>query len=137
MPDGDKQTGLYRLLVATRSRPDLVIKEAIGDFEFNVLLPSNFHLDGLMIMQSDKAQVVSLISNMLLPDGEVIDNEMGVPSVLIIDAMCVVNMVTKTPDMTNAMHFTKQFMAIVAEISKPIYTMNKLGLFLINMCQIL
>ena len=79
-----------------------------------------------MIMQSDKAQVVSLIANMLLPDGEVIDNEMGVPSVLIIDAMCVVNMVAKTPDMTNAMHFTKQFMAIVAEISKPNYTMNKL-----------
>ena len=28
-----------------------------------------------MIMKSDKAQVVSLISSMLLPIGEVIDNE--------------------------------------------------------------
>ena len=44
---------------------------------------------------------------------------MGVSSVLIIDAMCVVNNVTKTLKMTNAMHF------------------EKIGLFLINMCQIL
>ena len=42
-----------------------------------------------MIMKSDKAQVVYLISNMLLPGGEVIDNEIGVRSVLIIDAVCV------------------------------------------------
>ena len=35
--------------------------------------------------------------------------------------MCVVNIVTKTPEMTNAMHFAKKFVAIVAEISKPNY----------------
>ena len=35
--------------------------------------------------------------------------------------MCVVNMVTKTPEMTNAMHFAKKFVAIVAQISKPNY----------------
>ena len=61
---------LSRFLVASRSRLDFVIKEAIGDFEFNVVSPSNFHPDGSMIMQSDKAQVVSLISNMPLPAGE-------------------------------------------------------------------
>ena len=32
--------------------------------------------------------------------------------------MCVVNMVTKTLEMTNAMHFAEKFVAIVAEISK-------------------
>ena len=51
----------------------------------------------------------------------VIDIEMGVSSVLIIDEMCVVNMVTKTLEMTNAMHFAKKFVAIVAEMSKTIY----------------
>ena len=49
---------LFRFLVAAKSRSDFVIKEAIGDFEFNVVSPSNFHPDGPMIMQSDKAQVV-------------------------------------------------------------------------------
>ena len=51
----------------------------------------------------------------------VIDIKMGVSSVLIIDAMCVVNMVTKTLEMTNAMHFAKKFVAIVAEMSKTNY----------------
>ena len=40
-------------------------------------------------MKSDKAQVVSLISSLLLPDGEVIDNKIGVRSILIIGAVCV------------------------------------------------
>ena len=51
----------------------------------------------------------------------VIDIKMGVSSVLIIDAMCLVNMVTKTLEMTNAMHFAKKFVAIVAEMSKTNY----------------
>ena len=61
---------------------------------------------------------------------------MGVSSVLIIDAMSVVNMVTKTLEMTNAMHFPKKFMAIVAENSKTNYEEIRI-VFLINMCQIL
>ena len=35
--------------------------------------------------------------------------------------MCVVNIVTKTLELKNAMHFAKKFMAIVAEISKTNY----------------
>ena len=46
---------------------------------------------------------------------------MGVSSGLIIDAMSVVNMVTKTLEMTNAMYFPKKFVAIVAENSKTNY----------------
>ena len=51
--------------------------------------PSNFYPDRSIIMKTDKAQVVYLISNMLLPGGKVIDNEIGVRSILIIDAVCV------------------------------------------------
>ena len=61
---------------------------------------------------------------------------MGVTSVLMIYAMCVVNMVTKTSKMTNAMHFAKKFVVIVAEISKPNYE-DIMIVFFINMCQIL
>ena len=72
-------------------------------------------------MQSDKAQVEFLISNMPLPAGEVINIEMGASSVWIIDTMCVVNMVNITRDMTNEMHFSKKLVAIVIEISKTNY----------------
>ena len=46
---------------------------------------------------------------------------MGVSSVLIIDAMSVVNMVTKTLEVTNAMYSPKKIVAIVAENSKTNY----------------
>ena len=51
---------------------------------------------------------------------------MSVSSVLIIDAMCVVNIVTETLEMKKTMLFAKKCMAIVAEISKTNY---ELGLF--------
>ena len=40
--------------------------------------------------------------------------------------MCVANMVSKTPEMTNAMHFAEKIVAIVAEISKPNYEENRI-----------
>ena len=61
---------------------------------------------------------------------------MGVSSVFLINAMCMVNMVTKTLEMTNAMHFPKTFVAIEAEISKTNYEEIRI-VFFINMCQIL
>ena len=61
----------------------------IEDIKCNVGSPSIFYPHRSMIMKSDKTQVVYLISNMLLPDGAVIDNEIGVRSVMIIDAICV------------------------------------------------
>ena len=48
--------------------------------------------------------------------------------------MWVVNMVTKTPEMTNAMHFAKKFVAIVAEISKPNY--EEIRIIFVKECQV-
>ncbi len=109
---------LSRLLVVSKERSDIVLKDAIGDFEFNVAPPSNFHSDGSMIMISGKAQTVPSILNMPLsqdiPEPQVEDNA---PTVLIIDAMCVVNMITKTPEMSNAAHFATKFVDTVATMS--------------------
>ena len=41
----------------------------------------------------------------------------SVPSGLIIDAMCIVNMVSKTPDILNAKNFARKFVDIVAGMS--------------------
>ena len=64
----------------------------------------------------------------------VIDIEMSVSSVLIIDAMSVVNMVSKTLEMTNAMHFAKKLVAIVSGMSKTNY--EEIRIVFIDMCQI-
>ena len=109
---------LSRLLVAAKSRTNFVVKDAIGDFEFSVAPPSNFHPDGSMIMLSDKSKVVSSILNIPLPDGRALSEPASdVPSVLVIDAMCIVNMVPKTPEMSKALHFALKFVDIVAGMS--------------------
>ena len=98
-----------------KSRSSFAIKDAIGDFEFSVAPPSNFSPDGSMIMLSGKSQVASLILNMPLPESTSTSSlQGGSPLVLIIDAMCIVNMVPKTPNLLKAVHFANKFVDIVA-----------------------
>ena len=69
-------------------------------------------------MLSDKVRVVSSVLGIPLPEGtSTFEAESCVPSVLIIDAMCIVNMVSKTPDMSTAMHYARKFVDIVAGLS--------------------
>lgn len=86
---------LSRLLVISKSRPEFELKDAIRKFELNVIPPSNFHPDGSMIMLSSKSNVVPLVMNMAVQDGTVDmpPERQDVTKVIIIDAMCVVNMV--------------------------------------------
>ena len=113
---------LSRLLVIAKSRPEFMVEDAVGNYEFNVTPPSNFHPDGSMIMLSSKAQVVPLINKLALPGGgssvppDTMDTQIN-KKVLIIDAMCVVHMVVKTPDMTTAKHFATSFLSIIEGMS--------------------
>ena len=78
-----------------------------------------------MIMSSAKHLVVAFVNRnvqvgeevIVAPqeqEKELIDSEI---SILIIDAMCVVNMVTKTPDLTKGAHFAETFVDIIATMS--------------------
>ena len=110
---------LSRLLVIAKSRPEFELKDAIGKFELNVTPPSNFHPDGSMIMLSSKSNVVPLVMNMAVQDGKVDmpPERQDVTKVIIIDAMCVVNMVVKTPEMTTSKHFASKFLQIIGGMS--------------------
>ena len=81
---------MSRLLVVSRCRPDLNVKDAIGKYEFNVTPPSNFHPDGSMIMISDKSQIVTSIRNLPLPQNTDFTESDNDTSIMIIDAMCIV-----------------------------------------------
>ena len=71
-------------------------------------------------MLSDKSKLLSAVMNLPLPEGLAIpEPQSDAPSVLIIDAMCIVNMVPKNPEMSNALHFTNSFVDIVADMSDP------------------
>jgi len=111
---------LSRLLVVCKTRTDFVVKDAIAEFEFSAAPPSNFHPDGSMIMLSDKSKLVSAVMNLPLTEGPAISEpQSDAASVLIIDAMCIVNMVPKNPEMSNALHFANSFVDIVADMSDP------------------
>ena len=101
-----------------KSRPEFELKDAIG--KLNVTPPSNFHPDGSMIMLSSKSNVVPLGLNMAVQEG-IVDmppERQDVTNVIIIiDAMCVVNMVVKTPEMTIAKHFASKFLQIIGDMS--------------------
>lgn len=109
---------ISRLLVIAKSRPDFIVKDAIVEFEFNVTPPSNFHPDGSMIMLSNKASLVDLIMNMPEKYHAISDPNIVKPitRVLIIDAMCVVHMIVKTPEMTTAKHFAENFLQIIGNM---------------------
>ncbi|KAK7077725.1 hypothetical protein SK128_020388 [Halocaridina rubra] len=88
---------LSQLLFLCKTRNDFVAEDAIAEFEFSVAPPSNFHPDRSMIMLSDKSKLVSAVMNIPLPEDPAISEpESDAPSVLIIDSMCMVNIVPKT-----------------------------------------
>ena len=57
--------------------------------------------------------------NMAVQDGivDIPPERQDVTNVIIIDAMCVVNMVVKTPEMTTAKHFAYKFLQITGGMS--------------------
>ena len=57
--------------------------------------------------------------NMAVQDGtaDMPPERQDVTNVIIIDAMCVVNMVVKTPEMTTAKHFASKFLLIIGGMS--------------------
>lgn len=97
------------------------VKDAIGDFEFSVAPPPIFHHAGSMVIFSDNSQVASSrVFNLPLPEGAILyQPKDSVPSVLITDAMCIVNMIPKTSDLSNDMHFAMKLIEIVTGVSAP------------------
>lgn len=115
---------LSQLLVVAKSRPEFEVKDAIGEYEFSNTPPSNFHPDGSMIMLSGKSQTVRLIMDLPLPDNvqepTSEDSTGSTKEILIIDAMCIVNMVTKSPnEKFRASDFATKFLDIIINLSSP------------------
>lgn len=88
-----ERTLISRLLVVAKTRPDLVPKDAIGEYEFHVSPPSNFNQDGTMHMLSNKHELVAEMYSLPTNTPIVVerpDVAVAHRSVLLIDAMCVV-----------------------------------------------
>ena len=115
---------LPKLLVVAKSRPEVDVRDAIGEYEFNNTPPSNLHPDGSMIMLPGKSHVVHLVTDLPLPLNidtatPEEDNTTAPILVLIIDAMCVVNMIEKKSEKFNGADFAREFISIIETMSEP------------------
>lgn len=60
-----------RLLVVSRSRPDINLKESLGTYEFSAVPQSMFALDGTQLLCSNKSKLMKLLEDQVTAIGEV------------------------------------------------------------------
>ena len=118
---------LARFLIILRSRPEIDMKEAIGQYEFSAVPRSLFSADGEMLLAYDKANILHALEG--LPKG--MQNQRGQESqtdtasdaeieisggnegnkVLIVDGMALVNAIQKKDEssMKNCQEFAEAF----------------------------
>ena len=139
-----KEQLLQRFIVATRSRPDLDLKECIGKYKCCLIPRSLFALDGSLLLAYDKAKVLNHLEA-LIKDGEQVlqGGENGAPvegrslaaelqnteiegriegdqesyKVLHIDAMALVNSINKTDRIIYCSDFANAFIEKLVNIS--------------------
>ena len=135
---------LQRLIVITRSRPDLDLKDCIGTFEFGVIPRSLFASDGSLLLANDKASILhhlEKLDTIELNDSQFVDeiNNLGVHDpttenrfvdvrsnmnndspfrVLIIDGMALVNSIPKKPKIKTCLDFADEFIEILCSMTE-------------------
>ena len=111
---------LARFLIVMRSRPEIDMKEAIGEYEFSAVPRSLFSPDGEMLLAYDKASILHALEDKA-KEKQCQQEEQGASSsasdpssqpvqdvkVLLIDGMALVNTVQKKDE--NAMKTCKDF----------------------------
>ena len=60
----EERSLLQRFIVISRSRPDLDLKECIGEYEFGVVPRSLFSADGCLLLPYDKSSMLHHLENM-------------------------------------------------------------------------
>ncbi|XP_066916048.1 uncharacterized protein [Clytia hemisphaerica] len=111
---------MNRLLVASRTRPDIDLCECLGTYEFTVTPPSLFCPDGTMHPTNDKSVIAEQLfqlqadSTNETPLMENVDEPDDTRKVIIIDGMAVVNRVDiKKRSIKSCADFAKCFLDII------------------------
>ncbi|XP_066919527.1 uncharacterized protein [Clytia hemisphaerica] len=117
---------MNRLLVASRSRPDIDLRECLGKYEFTVTPPSLFFPDGTLHPTKDKSVIADELYKLQddktdermdmveQPDQPESDLEEVVRKVAIVDGMAVVNRVDiKKRNIRSCADFASSFIEII------------------------
>lgn len=118
---------MNRLLVASRTRPDIDLRECLGSYEFTVTPPSLFSPDGTLHPTKDKSVIAEELfqlqtdhsnTNEYECAGDNIDDAQyqsdEIRKVVIVDGMAIVNRVDiKKKEIRNCADFAKCFNDII------------------------
>lgn len=79
-----------RMAIVTRSRPDIDMEKAVGQYEFSNVARSLFAADGTLLPCNDKHKLMEELENVKVDVAEEIEPVIGEHRAIIIDAMAIV-----------------------------------------------
>lgn len=101
----------HRFIIASRSRPDLDMKEWIPKFEFGDVCRPLFACDGNMLLASDKSKIVTKLESQA-KDVPATECD-GCYDVIILDGMALLHKVRKGPDMKNCEDLSQAYIQML------------------------
>ena len=106
---------LNRLLIVSRTRPDLDLPKELGKYEFSLTHPSIFASDGTLNHEKKKSHIAVQLRYYQQPSEEQEDIQMSdARKVIIFDAMTIVNKIDiKNSGIENCLEFASNFMDII------------------------
>ena len=114
---------LARFLVVQQSRPQLMenIGESIGKYEFSIIPRALFSSDGALLLPTDKSMFIAVIEQYSKTDSNETElnpmtEQSSTNKICIIDAMAVVQSITKGPNMATCADFARAFVNIITRI---------------------
>ena len=104
---------MTKLLVVSRSRPDIDLSTYLGEYEFTVVPGSLFASDGTLHQTTDKS-VISTEFRKMLPKKYEEDRHVSSKRVIVFDGMALVNKIdTKKSKIKTCLEFSDHFIKIV------------------------
>ena len=108
---------MSRLLVASRSRPDIILPNNIGTYKFSVVPISLFAADGTLYQTTDRSVITSELRKLQKVDemnDEVEQYDYRTRRAMIFDGMAIVYRISiKKRKMMNCLQFADQFIDII------------------------
>lgn len=90
-----------RMMIISRTRPELCPKKIVGEYELTNIPPSNFSPDGTMIIAKSNATLIDLINEMADPTSSTHHNLSDDESAIIIDGMYILEVLKSFKSIEN------------------------------------
>lgn len=107
-----------RMIIISRTRPELCPEKVIGEYELTNVPPSNFEPDGTMVVAKSNEALIDLISEIEVPTAPIQCDLTETETVIIIDGMDILDQLKTVKPMMNVGHLVDAFMSkLISELN--------------------